>query len=158
MSQVNTSGKKVSQVINVKEIFGKNINDINLKEKIGQFFIDKMKDRSAKGLDINGNSFVDYSESYTKSIPFQAAGKTKNVNMRLSGDMLGSIDILSINGNNIKIGFADRNEELKAHGHMTGGGKNNNLPVREFFGVSEKEIKQASNKFKDDIQKLGNKK
>lgn len=144
---VNTNNKRVFQTIDLKEIFGKDVRDKNLKEKIGQYFIDKMKSRTRSGIDINGDKFAPYSESYKNSIPFQAAGKSKHVNLKLSGDMLGSIDIVKVEGNKIRIGFDDREQELKAHGHMTGGGNGNKLPIREFFGVSESEIQDAKDKF-----------
>lgn len=150
---VNTRGKKVNQTINLKDFFGTNISSEPLKERIGQFLIDRIKSRTSQGVDINGNAFVGYSKAYQSSDEFLAARKSGGVNMKLSGDMLGSIDILEIKGNSIKIGFADREEELKAHGHMTGGGKNNSLPVREFFGITDRDLEEANKKFEALINK-----
>ena len=82
---------------------------------------------------------------YQKSADFKAAGKSASpVNMRLSGDMLGSID-LAIDGDKLLIGIPSE-ESPKAHGHMTGQEGSGNLPKRQFFGVTKKEFDEILKK------------
>jgi hypothetical protein len=134
----------VHQKINLKDELGIDLSGRDdLKEMIGQAIIDKIKERTAAGADINGEAFKGYSKTYKESLEFKAAGKGNNVNMRLSGDMLELMDF-SINGNTIKIGWDDVEQSKKAHGHITGGGF---LPKRNFFGVTNDDLKDIKKDF-----------
>ena len=150
---------KVSQQINLKEEFGFDFSGKNaLKQAIGQAIIDKIVNRSKAG---NGMSFgksgigrkvklkSPYSKSYADSLEFKAAGKSKNkVNMSLTGDMLGLIDITKIKGNTIEIGWEDADENKKAFNHSVG----DTVPRRPFFGVNKKELNDIKSEFKSDIK------
>lgn len=146
------SEEEVSQTIDLKKITGVDIsNDEKLVLKIGQKIIDYMEERVADGMGFNRSKLKSpYSSSYADSLVFKAAGKSKNqVNMRLSGDMMASIDILETDGAKIKIGIDDDSQAPKAYNHQTG----DTLPKREFFGVSNSELKNyIINEFKDEIK------
>lgn len=80
-----------------------------------------------------------YSEGYADSLQFKAWGKSKNkVNMKLTGGMLGSIEVIDTSGNEIIIGWTDDTENAKAFNHNTG----DTLPKRAFFGITEADFKE----------------
>lgn len=154
----------VSQTINLKEAFGLDFTGKRtLKELVGQEIIDHILKRTKqnKGVNIKEdgsgrtiNLRKPYSNSYKNSLEFKAAGKQpNNVNMRLTGQMLETLDIKNIKGNNLTIGWTDKTENNKAHGHMTG--KEGKVPKmkRPFFGVTNKELKDIGAKFKKDFDR-----
>ena len=153
------SKNNVHQKINLKDEFGIDFRGMNsLKEAIGGAIIERIRNRTENG---NGMSFgasgrgtpvklkAPYSKEYADSLDFKAAGKSRGkVNMTLTGDMLGLMDVTKIEGNSITIGWNDTEESAKAHGHSTGGG---NLPRRPFFGVSKSELQEIKKEFGDAI-------
>lgn len=131
---------EVSQTINLNDLIGSDISsDEKLVTKIGQAIIDYMDTRVEDGLGLGRKKLKSpYSKGYSQSLDFVAAGKSKgHVNMRLSGDMMGAVDILDTNGSEIKIGITG-DQAPKAFNHQTG----DTLPKREFFGVTKEEIKK----------------
>jgi hypothetical protein len=58
----------------------------------------------------------------------------------MSGEMLADLQVLHVDAKKgeIHVGFRDHEAIGKAHGHITGA--DGNLPVRDFLGVTEKEI------------------
>lgn len=153
MSEVKIikSTKRVYQVIDLKEVFGVNLKGFGgIKEAIAQGLIDAMKDRIGEGLDVNMNPMRKYSSEYKESPEFIAAGKDDTVNMKLTGDMLGSIDIIKQSGNKVTIGFSDREQELKAYRHIVG----DSVPVRNFFGISGHEIDKVKKEFDDELDSI----
>jgi hypothetical protein len=158
-TNINLSEDEVSQTINLKDWMGVDFSsDPNLVRQIGQACIDYMTKRvdDNKGL---GNEKLKspYTKTYADSLDFQAAGKSKNdVNMKLSGDMLGSID-LEESGNSFKI-FIPSDESPKAYGHMTGFKGHPTIPEgkykRQFFGLTKEEFKkEIAPKFKGEKPK-----
>ena len=156
---------KVQQKINLKEEFGVDVSDRpDLAEALGQAIIDKMvtRTKASKGMQFSGNgagreidlSSKKYSKEYKDSREFKAFGKTNKVNLTLTGDMLGQIDITKLKGNSVTIGWDDPEENGKAHGHSTG--KNGKAPKmkRPFFGVNKKELKGLKKEFKSDLNKV----
>ena len=65
--------------------------------------------------------------------------------------MLGLMDIKRTTGNTITIGWEDKEQNNKAHGHMTG--KNGAVPKmkRPFFGISNKELNVIKKDLSADI-------
>jgi hypothetical protein len=148
--EVKATLDKVSQTINLNEVVGADISgDEKLVSKMGQAIIDYMDTRVEDGLGYGRKKLKSpYSKAYSESLNFVAAGKTKNhVNMRLSGDMMASIDILDTSGAEITLGI-EGSEAPKAFNHQTG----DTVPKREFFGVTKEEIKKyIVSEFKDEI-------
>jgi hypothetical protein len=149
---VRVAGGTVTQTLDLKEIFGVSFKKSqSMKLKLTQALIDKMKDRIAEGVDRFGEEMAPYSEVYKESFDYIAARKDGTVNMRLTGDMLGNIDILESKGDKVTIGFRGSKENLKAYDHMMGTGK---LPVRQFFGVSESEVDAVKQEYEQELKIL----
>lgn len=138
-SNITLEIDEVSQTIDQTWLRG--IEDEETLEAIGQATIDYIRERASKGRGL-GNEVMrptKYSESYQNSPDFKAAGKSSSpVNMQLSGDMLGSID-LALGSDRFIIGLPS-DQSPKAHGHMTGQEGSGPLPKRQFFGVTKKEF------------------
>lgn len=141
---------EVSQTFDLKKIFGIDVSDMpELRASFAQAIIDYIVDRTHKGLDIDGEKFAAYSQDYVHSDAFRAFDKSKNVNLEMSGNMLGSIEVLESKGSTVKIGWADEEENAKAFNHNTG----DTVRKRRFFGVNEKDLAELSKEFKPDFNK-----
>ena len=146
------SGNNPKLDINLEELFGVDLsgND-SLKQAIGQEIIDRIVSRTEGNTSLSGRAFKRYSKAYKQSDEFKAAGKGSKVNLRLSGDMLGLMDIVDERDNTLTIGWFDEDEAAKAHGHITGGG---NLPKRDFFGLTSSDISSIEAKFASEIDEV----
>jgi hypothetical protein len=152
-SKLKLTQTEVSQTFNLKEIFGVDVSDMpELKQAFGQALIDHMVERTEDGLDRNGNKFQAYPKTYKESDAFKAFGKTSKVNLTMTGDMLGQIDIIETKGNEIKIGWRDETENAKAYNHNTG----DTVLKRPFFGINNPDIASISKEFKPDFKKSDN--
>lgn len=159
------SKRKVSQDIDLEELFGVSFKGARaLREAIGQAIIDKMLDRTRQGLGMRFKGDVGreiklkgpYSDEYINSDEFKAFGKKKSpINMKLTGDMLGSIDISNQTSSSVQIAIDDDVEAKKAYAHIKGkesGEKGINMPSRPFFGVNTKELNEIKREFKGDVK------
>lgn len=151
---------EISQTIDLQKWTGKDLSsDPELVREIGQEVIDYMIKRSADNKGLGEVQFKPpkYSKTYADSLNFIAAGKSPtDVNMRLSGDMLGSID-MNEEGNKVTIEIGE-DQTLKAYGHMTGYEGHPTIPngkyKRQFFGITKTEFdKNILPKFKNEIPK-----
>lgn len=141
---------KIEQEFDLKELFGVDLSeDESLKQAIGQVMIDQMLARIDDGRGIGGVKLKSpYSKVYSESLEFKAAGKSKNkVNMKLTGDMLAAIDIVSTRGNKIVIGI-NEDEVPKAYNHQTG----DTVTKRPFFGFTKGELNDIVSEFKPQIK------
>lgn len=136
--------------IDLKEIFGVDIDNDALKQSINQSILDKILRRTSESLDVNEKKFKPYSKQYKKSDDFIAFGKSNEVNLRLTGDMLELMDVIDESKNTTTIGWRDSDEAQKAHGHITGNGR---LPKRDFFGLSSVDIQELKFEFGDDVNR-----
>lgn len=89
----------------------------------------------------NGRSFKKYSKAYRK------LKGSSDVDLRLSGDMLDSMEVDEVTRHTITVAFDDQLSNDKAHGHINGG---NNLPVRDFFGLPVGELSRIVKKVAGD--------
>ncbi len=137
-----TQENLIRQRIDLSEFFDETLS-ADIKEEIGQAFIDRIVERSEKGRDVNGSPLRAYSKEYKESEDFQRFGKSASKrNMTLTGDMLESIDI-DINGNSLDVEITDSFQAAKAHGNITG--KNGEWKVkRDFFGVTNAEVRKIA--------------
>jgi hypothetical protein len=155
MAAIKSTTKKeeVSQTIDLEALTGVDLSiDSSLVKEIGQAIIDYMKERVDGGEGVGGVELhKPYSDAYAKSWAFKAAGKSKNeINMNLSGDMLGSIDIVNEDGSEIKIAVSE-DQAPKAFNHQTG----DTVPKRKFFGITVGEFKDnILPQFKDAIKEV----
>lgn len=159
MSAPKFKRTSVEQTIDLKEIFGVDFKGArSLREAIGGAIIEKIRARTAAG---DGMSFdglgrgrkvklkSPYSKQYIDSLDFKAFGKKPSqVNMSLTGDMLGLMDIKRQDSNSITIGWSDGTENAKAYNHSTG----DTVPRRPFFGVSKAELQEIRREFKSEIE------
>ena len=134
------------------------------RDAIAQEIIDYMIDRTLQSKDKNNREFKPYSSEYKKSLDFKNAGKTKKVNLTLSGDMLASMELLHNRKGAITIGYKKGSEENdKAQGNRTGqygstrktkidpkSGKrvSRSYKPRDFLGISRRDLNnKVLNKF-----------
>jgi hypothetical protein len=148
----NISIDKVSLEIDLEKLFGKKIVDPGLRRNIAEALISKIDDRVSSGKGVDGNGSLvklkaPYSKMYAESPEFKAFGKSKNqVNMKLTGSMMASIDMISDSGSKIEIGI-DNEESAKAYNHMVG----DTVPRRPFLGLTSDDIDSVANEFKDSV-------
>lgn len=105
-----------------------------VKLEFGARVVDEIVRRTQEdNVDKTGKSFRKYSKSYIKSQNFQIAGKDAgSVDLTLSGDMLGTMQVLGVSGHSVTIGWNIEVEDEKAGFHVNGTGK---MPKRDFFGM-----------------------
>ena len=140
--------------VDLDEFFGRKVpRHEAIRQALGQAIIDSIVERTQKeSKDQNNKPFKKYSPTYKKSLDFKAAGKSDKVNLTLTGDMLGLLDIKESKGKKITIGWDEEEESEKAYHHIKGiklkkGGK----AKRDFLGLRPR--KDAA-KIKEDLGKL----
>lgn len=138
-----TTKDEVSTEINLKELLGGISSDRDIREAFFQVALDRMEQRLDEGRDVNERLFPKYSKEYKDSLAFAAFGKDSTVDMRLTGDMRAAVKIISQDGSKIKVGINDDNAP-KAYNHQVG----DTLPKREWFGWTDKELKDIAKEFR----------
>jgi hypothetical protein len=155
---LSESESEVSQVIDLKSVTGVDLSDNPaLVEEISQAIIDYTVERTNEGLGVGRKKLHSpYSKDYSESLDFKAAGKSKNdVNLRLSGDMLAAIDVLDVNGSQIKFGISDSTQAPKAFGHQSGFEGHptiKGVKPRPFIGLTQAELKTVIEPYMDEIK------
>jgi hypothetical protein len=118
---------------------------------IAQEIIDAITERTLAGKNKKGATFPGYTKEYVNSPAFKAAGKGKNVNLRLSGDMLASLKILNESKGSVLIGFENGTEEnAKADGNIRGtygSASPKSGKARDFLGIKPEEKKRILERF-----------
>lgn len=163
--EIKASESEIYQEIDLADWTGVDLSlDPVLAREMQQAIIDYMQGRVSQGLGFNKQKLKSpYQDSYAESLDFKAAGKSKgNVNMELSGDMLGSVDVIEEreSGARFRIGFTDSSVVPRAYGHISGFEGHPEQDKMEkyqriFFGVSEKEFKdEVLPAFEEDLQEL----
>jgi hypothetical protein len=148
-SKIKLSEGEVSQTIDLKELFGTSfVGNEQLAQSVAQAMIDRIVSRTESGKDINGKAFKKYSKEYKDSLEFKAFGKTGDVNLKLTGQMLGTLDVLETSGSKVKIGWNDGSESAKAYNHNVG----DTLPKRQFFGLTDSELDSIKKEFASQVQ------
>lgn len=100
----------------------------------------RIKERTASGIDVNENQFAPYSESYGQQ-RLKIGLSADKPDLFRSGHMLGATDAV-ITDDSITLGFLPgldlhgQDAGRKALKHMTGQG----VPVRRFFAINDKDI------------------
>ncbi len=158
MSAPVVKKNKVEQTIELKDLFrGVDLSNRDLKEYIGEAIIDYIRERTESG---RGVKFGDdgkarsvnlkkYSKDYIESDDFKAFGKSKDqVNMKLTGDMLGLMDVVDVGKNSITIGWNDDEQIPKAYNHIVG----DTVPSRPFFGISKSELNELAKELRLDVR------
>ncbi len=115
------------------------------KDEVADLIIERIVNRTTKGIDKDGDKFQKYSKSYKESLDFKVAGKSAGkVDLQLSGDMLAALEVLDKTSRSVTIGFEPGSEEnAKADGNIRGTyGKPTPDPkkARDFLGITETEL------------------
>jgi hypothetical protein len=142
------SQKKMELTVDLKELFGTEVSSPSVRQAIGQAMIDTIVERTRQGQKLGGGSFKGYSTKYKESLAYQVAGKTGDVNLTLTGDMLGSLNITEDRSTSIKIGVVGQTQNAKSFNHHTG----DTVPARPFFGLQQNELKDIVDGFKREVQ------
>jgi hypothetical protein len=136
----------------------KGYSDAEQKD-IADAVVDHIRERTAKGVGVDrkGNrvrgleKFPKYSQSYKESLSFKIGGKSNKVDLTLSGDMLGALDVLEMKNGKIKIGYEEGTREyLIAEGNILGTygtDKADPSRARDFLGVTPKELADILKQF-----------
>lgn len=117
--------------------------DADQREQLSDDILEFIRRRTERGKDVNNKKFPGYSESYKQSLDFKVAGKSKNVDLTLSGDMLAMLDVLQHKKGEIVIGFESGTEEnARAEGNILGsyGGDPNPKRARNFLGIDPRDL------------------
>lgn len=122
------------------------------REALGLAIIDHILERTEKGKDKNNKDFAGYSKGYVDSFDFKLSGKSKKVNLELSGEMMGAIEVLSQKKGEITIGIPadDSFNNSKAEGNIKGTyGNKKPIPgkARDFMGISKSSLKDITKKY-----------
>ena len=126
------SAKKLSKtLLKISKTITKNLMWILIDEADTQ--IEVIKDRSAKGIDLNGQPFKPYNKRYAKWKKENYAGQTW---LRLNGFTMRSMGTKIINNRNVQIKFTS-NKADEIAGYNSGRGR----VTRSFFGYTDKEAK-----------------
>ena len=103
-----------------------------IRERIGNDIISKIKSRTNEGLDVNNTFFSPYSSEYEK---------TGKVNLKVSGDMLAGLTVLSTGRGFIRIGFNSAiSNDKAAFIQQPRGQKRGKQPIRRFVGISQQDL------------------
>lgn len=133
-------------ITNIQKIFQVPSNFTrDMKVYAAQLIIKKIKDNTNKGISADGSKFPSYSKGYKDSLDFENAGKTNKVNLQLSGDMLASLEVVSIDAASVTIGY---NSDSEYAGQVEGnqiGSYGSSFPntkyARPFIGLPPEELK-----------------
>lgn len=141
-------GKEAKLEVNLDAMFDTLVPDsTSFRQAVGQAIIDKIRDRCDNNEYLN-KAKQTYSKSYEESIEFKAHGKKKDdVNMKLTGDMLGLLDVVDEKKNKITLGWQDNADAAKAYNHVTG----DTVPKRNFLGLPQSDIDEIADQFRDQI-------
>lgn len=72
-------------------------------QAVGRLVIERIVERTQRGLDATGQTFRGYSAGYAKRK--REAGGTSRVDLRVSGEMLNALDVTDVTDRSVTIGF-----------------------------------------------------
>jgi hypothetical protein len=115
--------------------------------------IEDLRERTAKGQDVNYLEFADYSPRYAAD-KLRMIGSNSPVNLWLYGDMIPNYQITRIfarfDGAEVIAGFTDQAEAWKAYQHDYGV----NQKQREFIGITEPEADRRAQEAQAYLDKM----
>jgi hypothetical protein len=125
---------------------------------LGKEIVEFIRQRTESGIGVKETgrgfknaSFPPYSKIYKQSLDYKIAGKSGNVNLTLSGDMLIALDVLSHKKGSVVIGYEKGSEENdRAEGNILGsyGGSPNPRRARNFLGISDADLATILEKYR----------
>ena len=137
--KIKTNNKKVIRIINsFAKRFPKEVD--KAMGNAAQWAQVKILDRTSKGKSVTGGSFKPYTESYHKWKAQRGGAFFNGIpNLRLHGNMLGSMDNRKKGHLHWQIFFRRKEEELKASYHDNLGVGKRGKNLRPFFDLNMKE-------------------
>lgn len=111
--------------------------------QVAEDLIDFIIERTKEGKGKDGKKFPKYSKAYMESLDFKIAGKSGLVDLTLSGEMLDSMEVVSVAKGKVVIGYKSDNPMVgRAEGNILGsyGGNPDSKKARDFLSLSAKEI------------------
>lgn len=121
------------------------------RKAIAQEVIQFIVDRTKSGKDKDGRNFKGYTKEYKESLTFKLGGKSSSVNLTLTGEMLGELDLLNQSNGNLRIGYDKGREALngKVEGNREGtyGQKKQVTSPRDFLGLSSSALNKILKKY-----------
>ena len=138
---------QMTEVIPIPKKFNK-----ETRELIADDVIDFIIERTANGIDKNGNDFPEYSKQYAK----KKGVSVQAVDLVASGEMMLSQQLKKIkdSAGQIVIGYDGRSKKLnaKVEGNITGsyGGEPNKKKARDFLGISRKDLMVIVGQYEED--------
>lgn len=122
------------------------IERVAIAQDVVDYIVERTKAGKGPGNTKWSGKAAEYSEAYKKSVEFRASGKSKNnVTLRLSGDMLDAIGIISDKSGSITVGITDEDQVGKAEGNIRGTyGKQSSIrgKARPFLSLTNDELKK----------------
>lgn len=108
---------------------------------LGKRIISFIKERTNNNLDKDNKRFKNYSDSYASSLDFKIAGKSQtDPNLQLTGDMLGTLDVLNHSEGVIQIGYQTGDDNDRAAWQREN--KQSGYPKRDFLGIADKDLQR----------------
>lgn len=108
---------------------------------MGREIVRQIQNRTTEqGTDRFGEPFIEYSSDYAD----KKGVSPNDVDLLLTGSMLGSMIVKEATTRSVTIGFRGQKNNNKAHGHDTGGG---NLPQRSFLGLTDSDKASLKSRF-----------
>ena len=122
-----TMAETLKKTINLKTLFGVEIPSKNLTRKIGREIIKQIQLRTENGFDVADKKFTKYSAKWADR---KGVGRG-DVDLLLTGSMLGNMILTNVTKNTVTIGWAGQKNNNKAFNHNEG----DTVPQREFLSV-----------------------
>ena len=145
--QVKIDDQEVRIMLNDFDKFFSPLHTKRLLTEIASLGKIRILERTAKGKDVDNNFFKSYSPA-TVHFRQKRGRPTDKVDLFFSGRMLGSLAIKS-NSKKASLYFPPT-ESKKAIRHQEGIG----LPIRKFFGLNAKDVKEMDELIDDEINEV----
>ena len=128
------------QTINLRELLGKKPTSSQIRS-FAREAIEVINQRTLDGEDVDGKTFLPYSEEYAK----KKGVSTESVDLFLTGKMLDAIEVVDSTTDTVSIGITEEEEAKKSFYHNVDASKK-----REFFGITKNEAERIASKIKEE--------
>jgi len=135
-------------------VIPKAIKSTKDKLALGEHIVEYIRQRTEKGKDNEYKNFPKYSDKYEASLDFKIGGKSKGQrpDLKLTGDMLADLQVLSIRGDKLLIGYKNGSKSnAKADGHQTGWQGQRPNAERPFLGFEGSEKAKLKSIIKEHV-------
>ena len=120
------------------------------RERIADLAIERIRERTNKGVDMHGEAFRAYSQTYRDSDNYKNAHKSGLVNLRLTNEMMNDLEQLGDSPNAVTIGFEAGSD---ANDKASWAKASDNGPRREFLGINQAELQDIISQVKGETSR-----